>query len=262
MQDLKIYHVGFYNKKEHHIQEVQHLCLCFHLRGLIFHKDGNTVLKNPGPFCSLHFPGDKFEFEYGEGRKNWVAQFSCSDIKRLANDKFSFTFGEESIELPSYIEPPKSDLLRWEKKFSSLVTSFRNSTPHERMLTQIYLVDMIKYYIEAIMKSAAPGPAEELKKLIDSPDNMSCPISELSVKCGYSIDHLRVLFKQKYGISPQEYRIRNVMAYAMELVCKSNLMISDISDECAFTHLSHFSALFKKTHGVSPSEALKRFRYR
>lgn len=52
------------------------------------------------------------------------------------------------------------------------------------------------------------------------------------------------------------------MTYAMELICKSNLMIGDIAEKCSFKHLSHFSTLFKKTHGISPNVALKRFRYR
>ncbi|MBU8901232.1 MAG: helix-turn-helix domain-containing protein, partial [Victivallales bacterium] len=64
-----------------------------------------------------------------------------------------------------------------------------------------------------------------------------------------------------YEIMPQEYRIRHTMIYAMKLICKSDLVISDIADECGFKYLSHFSALFKKTHGLTPHEALKRFRY-
>ena len=102
----------------------------------------------------------------------------------------------------------------------------------------------------------------KLKELIDASENMSFYIAELSRKCGYSADHLRVLFKDKYEISPQEYRIRHIMAYAMELICKSNLIITDIAEQCGYKHLSHFSSLFKKTHGISPNNALKRFRYR
>ena len=88
---------------------------------------------------------------------------------------------------------------------------------------------------------------------------MCFSISELSKKCAYSTDHLRVLFKNNYDISPQEYRIRRIMAYAMELICKSNLMVSDIADKCGFKYLSHFSSLFKKIHGISPATALKTF---
>jgi len=262
MENLTIHHAGFFNTKEHYVQEPQHLFLFFQINGLRYINSKNFKTKDSKPFCYLFFPGDKFEFEYNEKRENWVAQFSYSKIKCVSNTHFSFSIGNENIILPRYLEPPQSDLMHWRNKFDALLLSFLNPTPHERVLAQLYLLDMFKYYIEEMRKKGQDSPATKLKQLIDNPENMQFSIAELSKRCAYSVDHLRVLFKNKYEISPQGYRIRYIMAYAMELICKSNLMISDISEQCSFKHLSHFSSLFKKTHGITPANALKRFRYR
>ena len=262
MKELIIHHTGFFNRKEHYIQGPRHLFLFFQVSGLCYLKTEALIIEEPAPFCYLFFPGDKFEFEFNEKRANWVAQFSYPDIVPISDKQFSFGDGAENIILPRYLAVERDDLLRWRNKFDALVAAFMTPTPHERMLAQLYLLDIFKYYIEAVGKEGQAGPAAKLKQFMDAPEYLHLSIAELSEKCGYSVDHLRVLFKNKYEISPQEYRIRRVMAYAMELICKSNSVISDIADECGFRHLSHFSSLFRKVHGLSPSDALKRFRYR
>lgn len=225
-------------------------------------KSKDFAAQDSKPFCYLFFPGDNFEFEFNDKRKNWAVQFDCPVINHIPDGQFSFMLGTENIVLPRFLQVGENELARWQNKLDSLVRSFLTPIPQERMLVQLYLLDIFKYYIEAAAKVGQSSPAAKLKQLIDTPENMSFSIAELSGQCGYSADHLRVLFKEKYDISPQEYRIRHIMAYAMELICKSNLMVSDIAGKCSFKHLSHFSSLFKKTHGVSPTTALKKFRYR
>jgi AraC-like DNA-binding protein len=262
MQNLKIHHAGFFSKKEHYIQTPKHLFLFFQISGLNMIKTHDFTSYNAKPFCYLFFPEDSFEFDFNDNRKNWVVQFSYDKIKHISNSEFCFAYEQENIILPRKISVTAVELPRWKDKFEAITKAFITPTPHERTLAQLYLLDIFKYYIECINNSGQQTPESELKRLIDMPENMRHSLSELSVKCEYSTDHLRVLFKKKYGISPQEYKIRRIMTYAMELICKSTLTVSDVSEKCGFEHLSHFSYLFKKTHGIPPSEALKKFRYR
>jgi AraC-like DNA-binding protein len=262
MKNFKIDQVSFHTQKQHFIQEVRHIFLFFCVNGMEYLRTENFEFKNPAPFCYLFFPDDKFEFKYNEKRENWAVIFTCSSIKCISDEQFSFGGSCENIVLPRYIEVTPGDLVRWRNKFDALTASFKTPIPYERVLMELYLMDIFRYYIEVVKKKGQSSPAGKLKELIDASENMHFSIAELSNKCGYSADHLRVLFKNKYEISPQEYRIRRIMAYAMELICKSNLMVSDIADKCGFKYLSHFSSLFKKIHGISPATALKRFRYR
>ena len=262
MRSIEIHHTGFFSKKEHFVQRVQHLFLFFQLSGLRSMQAGGNKFEVDEPFCHLFFPGDQFEFDFDERRSNWVVQFSCADIELISASQFSFSGYGERIVLPRHLEVTSKDLPRWMNKFEALSASFAMPVPQERVLAQLYLLDILRYYIENVRQKSRKSPAAKLKDLIDNLENIPVPLTELSRKCGYSTDHLRLLFREKYEISPQEYKIRRVMTYAMELVSESELLISDIADKCGFKYLSHFSALFKKTYKMSPSEALKRFRYR
>ena len=263
MKNLNFYHVGSYNRPVHHIQQnVQHLFLMFHLSGLEYFSTKNFKTDCSTPFLYLFFPGDVFEFEYNENRQDWVAQFDYPGIKFISKKQFSFKLGDKNIILPRYLEITQNDVLHLQNKFDSLIKIYTASTMQEQMLAQLYLLDILRYYIEATGKERQTCSAAKLKQLLDMPENMHFSISELSKKCDYCIDHLRMLFKNKYGISPQEYRIRHSMTYAMELICKSDLTVSNVAEKCGFEYLSRFSRSFKKVHGMSPSEALKRFRYK
>ena len=262
MNDIQIHHTGFFSKKEHFIQRVQHLFLFFQLSGLRSMRTAHSKFEDCEPFCHLFFPGDQFEFEFDDQRSNWVVQFSCAGIQRVSTHQFSFSGYGEKIVLPRHMKVTPKDLLRWNNKFEMLLASFIDPVPQERVLAHLYLLDIFKYYIEMVRQKGHKSPAVKLKNLIDNPENIDFSLTELSDKCGYSTDHLRVLFREKYEISPQEYRIRRIMAYAMELLSESDLLVSDIAEKCGFKYLSHFSALFRKTYKMSPSEALKRFRYR
>ena len=262
MEGLNIYNAGFYHSMaQHHIQKAQHLLLLFNVDGLEYFSPVDFEVNYSAPFCYMFFPGDTHELKYNEKRKNWVVQFDCSGMQCISSKQFSFACGSKNIILPRYLELTRGDIMRWKNKFEALISASMSPIPHEQMLTQLYLLELFGYYIETVIKRGQTCPATKLKQLLDMPENIHISLPELSEKCDYSIDHLRVLFKNKYGISPQEYRIRCTMIYAMELICKSNLFVSDISAKCGFEYLSHFSALFKKTHGMAPREALKRFRY-
>ncbi len=261
MEDLKFVYSHFFSRKEHFIQNVNHIFLLFCFNGLEYLRTGNFEIKNTMPFCYLFFPGDKFEFEYNEKRENWVVSFDSSRIKCISDKQFSFSYGCENIVLPRSIKLMTGDLLHWRNKLEVLTASFASPVPYERLLSQLYVSDLLKYYIETVHKKDKNSPVAHLKKLIDAPENMRFTLEKLSEKVAYSTDYLRVLFKRDYGISPKEYRIRRIMAYAMELICKSTLMVSGIAEECGFQDLSHFSRLFKKVHNMSPSDAIKRFRY-
>ncbi len=265
MKNLNIYHAGLYSNVECGVQRVHHLMLVFQVSGLYSLKSltkDNFEVSYSTPYCYLYFPGDIYEFKFKEKREDWVTIFDYPGIKRISDKQFSFACGGKKIILPRYLEITQDDLLHWRNKFDRLVRMSTASTPHEQMLAKLYVLDIFSCYIETADKGGQTCPATKLKHLIDIPENMHFSIAELSAQCAYSTDHLRVLFKSKYGISPQEYRINSIMTYAMELICKSDMLVSDVAEKCGFEHLSHFSALFKKTHGMAPSKALTIFRYR
>lgn len=71
--------------------------------------------------------------------------------------------------------------------------------------------------------------------------------------------YLYTLFKQKLGISPQEYLINLRLEKAAELMIAYNETPSTAAASVGYTDIYQFSKIFKKHFGISPREYIKNF---
>lgn len=87
------------------------------------------------------------------------------------------------------------------------------------------------------------------------------PISINSLANNFHIsrNYLYTLFKQEYGVSPQEYLIAFRIEKAKKLLKsgRSNLSIKEVSTAVGFDNPLYFSRLFHNRTGFSPSEFKK-----
>ncbi|MBE6739015.1 MAG: AraC family transcriptional regulator [Ruminococcaceae bacterium] len=75
----------------------------------------------------------------------------------------------------------------------------------------------------------------------------------------FSPSYLCNIFKQKYGVSIQQYLIDLRINTAIDMLDKfKNLSVSSISENCGFKDPLYFSRVFKKRTGLSPTEYKKR----
>jgi AraC-like DNA-binding protein len=109
-------------------------------------------------------------------------------------------------------------------------------------------------------EAAATGPAARLKQLIDADSGHQFNLSELSGRCGYSSDHLRLLFQEQYHTSPLAYRQRQRQIRIMDLIINTDLPLKAIAEKSGFPHLTHFCTAFKKEFGLTPARAVKKHR--
>lgn len=78
-------------------------------------------------------------------------------------------------------------------------------------------------------------------------------VNELASRIGISRSYLVRLFREHYGISPQEYLIRIRMVHASECLLLSGDPIGNIALESGYPDPLAFSRIFKQRFGVSPS---------
>ncbi|MDO5131845.1 MAG: AraC family transcriptional regulator [Eubacteriales bacterium] len=78
-------------------------------------------------------------------------------------------------------------------------------------------------------------------------------VNELAAKIGISRSYLVRLFRDHYGISPQEYLIRLRMIHATECLLLTGDSIGNIAMESGYPDPLAFSKIFKQRFGVSPS---------
>jgi AraC-like DNA-binding protein len=106
-------------------------------------------------------------------------------------------------------------------------------------------------------KEAALGSEEKLRQTIQYIQQYysdQINLTQLAKMSGYSYDHFRHLFKDHMRITPMNYIIHLRIEKAKELLAEKTVNMTQISLECGFSSLSHFSNAFKKETGKSPRE--------
>ena len=87
-------------------------------------------------------------------------------------------------------------------------------------------------------------------------------IDQVCAACYLSKYHFCRLFKKKIGLTVMEYILKTRIAMAKELLCETNMSVTEISEACGFSSISYFSRTFKSETGVSPLQYKKLKYYR
>ena len=77
-------------------------------------------------------------------------------------------------------------------------------------------------------------------------------ISDVARNIGINRSYLTKIFKQKTGVSPQEYLMERKLNYACNLLIETDAQIQDIARRVGYNNLLTFSKIFKGRYGVSP----------
>lgn len=70
---------------------------------------------------------------------------------------------------------------------------------------------------------------------------------------GMSDSWFRHLFREKYGVAPQSYRLKLLHERARRLLTNTNLSIKEIAFQLGYDSQNYFSRAFKNKDGVSPA---------
>jgi len=108
------------------------------------------------------------------------------------------------------------------------------------------------------MRDATPDPV--IRQLIHtitvSYSDPDFRVTDALLATGYSKDHVRRLFHQFTGMTPNEYLTDIRIRYAKRLLRQKDtlrLPVSEVAWMCGFYDAAYFCRLFRKTVGVSPS---------
>jgi AraC-like DNA-binding protein len=214
------------------------------------------------PCLGIHVPGTYAEFEFNERRENWVVMLRTDDIRYLPeNDQLELRDEGVWLPVPRVVDIPPEWVPRWQMEFQTLEQAFRSQLPTDRFRARLCVYNIIRYMLERQQEGLCESPARALKAKIDADQKFSRSLAELSVDCGYSSDHLRLLFEKEFRITPLSYRNQLRMARAMQFVASSRLAVKEIARQTGFSQVSHFSAAFRKAFQLSPREGIRRFRH-
>lgn len=77
-------------------------------------------------------------------------------------------------------------------------------------------------------------------------------IADIAQELGYSVSHLRAVFRDRLGVSLGRYMRESRLSEAAQLLQSSGLNVSAIGERCGFESLYAFSRAFRKAYGIPP----------
>ncbi|MBE7385391.1 MAG: helix-turn-helix domain-containing protein [Leptolyngbya sp. SIO1E4] len=101
----------------------------------------------------------------------------------------------------------------------------------------------------------------KLKQVIDyMTDHLSedLPMQAIAEQAGMSQSHFFSVFRQSTGLSPHQYRLRQRIERAQELLLHSELSIAEISISVGFYDQSHLARHMRRLLGVTPKQVRQR----
>lgn len=259
---MEIINVGVCHHSEITRQRMDYVILTLIWSGLKYLKGEHLNLEGGQKHMVLFFPGETVEFEYGPDHENWVAIFQLPCLMRdSAFSQACWVQGNDPVTFPAVVDLTTDQASVWLDEFTRLREIYRNPTPANLLRVEWGITGMLRFMLDQKEDAPSRSPVERFRRLLSDPLEAHRGMDVLSGECGYSVAHMRELFKREYGTSPQAYRNRHRMTQAMDLISNTQLSLKEIAYQLGFSHPSHFSALFRRTYGTLPRLALRRLRF-
>lgn len=93
---------------------------------------------------------------------------------------------------------------------------------------------------------------ESINKYVRANLGRAVTIANIAEELGYSVSHLRAVFRDRLGVSLGKYMRESRLSEAAQLLQSSGLNVSEIGERCGFESLYAFSRAFRKAYGIPP----------
>ena len=262
MIDFEVIHIGKYTQPETADYTTNYVGISFCISGLIWMKIDSVKLEVPKHFLQIIPAGSRSQFECNQKRFNWAILLQSKEIRKGLNPyETEIKCCDCWTKFNSITPVTEEHVSGWEGEFLRMYQAFSQPTPMQQFRAKVGVINILRYMIDRQPDTLRMTPAGKLKTMLDDGLAHDHTLQQLSENCGYSADHLRILFKQEFGITPLEYHNRTRMARAMSLIDNSDLRIKEIAEKSGFTHVPHFCTMFKQTFAMTPSQAIKKLRH-
>jgi len=108
--------------------------------------------------------------------------------------------------------------------------------------------------VQQILKNLFNPTSVVFKKTIETHLFSQLSLDDLASLTNNSLSSFQRQFKKLYKVTPANYMRNKRLEKAADLLKISDLSITEISDECVFSDIAHFSNSFKEKYNSTPSE--------
>lgn len=169
-----------------------------------------------------------------------------------------FFEGEENIVFADDLMVISADNINYKEHFSNITTdcsmSFAGTSQQK---ADMYTI------LAGIIKNERQNTKKPLNKILNSTAYLEDYENNLSIKEIASLMHVsetyfRRMFKNRFGISPSEYRIRRKIEKAKLHLKYDEISITETAQLLGFIDTAYFTKMFKKITGITPSEYIRK----
>lgn len=93
---------------------------------------------------------------------------------------------------------------------------------------------------------------EKINEYVRANLNRKLTLADLAEDLGYSVSHMRAVFRDRLGVSLGRYIRESQLSEAAKLLQRTNLSVTEIARRTSFNSLFAFSRAFKAAYGMSP----------
>ncbi len=168
----------------------------------------------------------------------------------------------ENHNFTSRLHLSNSQLIEITPLLKRIEDELNSNKPGRLFMAAAHFFTLIGYFCRAYTNEEVSTSRQLLRigkalGLLENSVQRSVSLSELTGLTAMSISTLNRTFKKVTGYPPIEYHLRIRIRTAGELLCGSNLSVTEIADRTGFDDSNYFSRQFKKILGISPMEFRK-----
>lgn len=94
--------------------------------------------------------------------------------------------------------------------------------------------------------------ASTIRHFLDCNFDRRVTLDELSLRFHCSTVTLTGQFRKAYGVTVLQYLNAKRMSLAEEMLCRTDMTLSEIAERCGFSDAEYFSRVFRQSHGIGP----------
>jgi len=212
--------------------------------------DRTTYDLHPGE-CALIFPNQFHHFmDVARTTLDWLfITFELKNpetIRALQNSpRVLDSKGLQTLNLlvEEFVKPQhvQRDTLEISYQLSRLLRHLLNCPPVPAERRDIHSSDDVRDVI-----------LESINRYVRANLSRAVTISDIAEELGYSVSHLRAVFRDRLGVSLGKYMRESRLSQAAQFLQRSEFNVSEIGEKCGFESLYAFSRAFRKAYGIPP----------
>lgn len=247
-----------------HFFHREHILTVF-VKGKGLYRNGAIELPLDRPLISLLPAGEEDVNGLVGPAEGWYVNFHWRGVNFTHTQKREFQFAAfcKTITVPRYKRLSGADLARITQQYGKLRAAFARQDVSGVIQSRALLLDLLAMYLDLPDDAGEFAGHRALAQFCELLQKRACDdvtIEQLSDDAGISADHLRDLFRARFGMRPVEYRSGLRLAKARELLAATTLNVKEVAHAVGYPDALYFSRVFKAQFGIAPRDVIRRYR--